>query len=139
MISRQNILRYSIAILFIVFGGLKFFPEMSPAEMIGIETVKKLTFGLLPDYICIYALGILEVTIGLMLMISKCTKCAIILAVGHLIMTFTPFLFFPTEMVGSADSGLSLLGQYIIKNIVIISALLMIYPTNNQSNYAIAK
>ena len=120
--------------VFIAFGTLKFFPELSPAEVIGSETVCKLTFGLFPQEYCLLALAVLEVTIGLLLIPKKFIRIAIPLAILHLIMTFTPFLFFPNEVFNPAVSSLSLLGQYIIKNVIIISALLMMYPMKEKND-----
>lgn len=131
MYSRQNILRFSIAFIFIVFGVLKFFPQLSPAEVIGSETVQRLTCNLLPKNICIYALALFEVGIGLLLLSSRFIRIAVPLAIIHLVFTFTPFFFFPGEVFNLSMNSLSLLGQYILKNLIIISALLMIYPIDN--------
>lgn len=128
--TKQNLLRYSISIIFLLFGALKFFPQLSPAEIIGIDTVEKLTFGFLSESQCILALAIYEVFIGLLLLTKRWRKEAIILAIVHLCLTFTPFIFFPGEVFNLSMNSLSLLGQYIIKNIIIICALLMIYPSS---------
>lgn len=135
MQMRKNILRVSIAFIFLVFGGLKFFPELSPAEVIGGDTVQKLTYSLIPKHICINALAAFEITIGLGLLCNRFIKITVLLAVVHLIFTFTPFIIYPGEVFNLSANSLSLLGQYILKNIIIISALLMIYPfaTNYQT------
>ena len=129
--TKLNLLRYSIAIVFLLFGGLKLFPQLSPAEIIGIETVDRLTQGIFSKEICIYALAIFELIIGVSLLFKRWIKVAVPLAIIHLCLTFTPFLFFPGEVFNLSVNSLSLLGQYIIKNIVLISALLILYPTNN--------
>ena len=131
MMTKLNLLRYSIAIVFLLFGGLKLFPQLSPAEIIGIETVDRLTQGIFSKEICIYALAIFELIIGVSLLFKRWIKVAVPLAIIHLCLTFTPFLFFPGEVFNLSVNSLSLLGQYIIKNIVLISALLILYPTNN--------
>lgn len=132
--SRESTLRYSIAIVFIVFGILKFFPHMSPADIIGSETVCKLTLGLFSKEDCLLILAIYEVGIGLLLIPRRFIRIAIPLAIIHLVMTFTPFLFFQNEVIDPTVNSFSLLGQYIIKNIVIISALLLIYPIQKNKN-----
>ncbi len=137
MYNRESILRYSIAAIFIIFGMLKFFPQLSPAEIIGCETVNQLTAGILPKAVCLKLLAIFELGIGLMLIPRRMIRWAIPLAILHLVMTFTPFLFFPGEVFNLSVNSLSLLGQYILKNIVIISALIMIYPIKKNYNPSI--
>ena len=134
MQNRESILRYSIALIFILFGILKFFPLLSPAEVIGCETVNKLTLGILPKETCLQLLALFEVSIGLLLFLRKYIRLAITLAIVHLVMTFTPFIFFPGEVFNLSVNSLSLLGQYILKNVIIISALIMIYPSKKNYN-----
>lgn len=129
MDKKFKILRYSIGSIFLLFGILKFFPQLSPAENIGIETVRILTFHILPESICILALAIFEITIGLLLISGKYPKFSVTIAIIHLLCTFTPFIFFPESVFNLDMNSLSLLGQYIIKNVVIISSLLIIYPS----------
>jgi len=133
MRTRENFLRFSIAFIFILFGALKFFPHLSPAEIIGTDTVQRLTCSILPKEVCLAILAIFEVSIGVLLLFKRFIKVAILLAMTHLIMTFTPFVFYPGEVFNLSMNSLSLLGQYILKNIIIISALLLIYPI--QKNY----
>ena len=127
-----RLLTLSIGLMFLWFGGLKFFPNMSPAEAIGSNTVCALTMGILPGDLCLLALAVLEVCIGLCFLTNKFLKTAIIVACCHLVLTFSPFLLFPDETFNGSLVSLSLLGQYIIKNLVIISALLLIYPWHNK-------
>ena len=133
MIKKQHLLRYSIAIVFLLFGGLKFFPQLSPAEAICAETVQALTFHLFPKVFCVYALAILEVSIGLLLFSNKLLKIGIVLAVAHLLFTFSPFLLSPSQVIDQSVNSFTLLGQYIVKNIIVISALLMIYPVKKSN------
>ena len=134
MLKKQHLLRYSIAIIFLLFGGLKFFPQLSPAESICAETVQKLTFYLISEGACVYALAIFEVAIGILLLSNRFIKLAIFLAIVHLVFTFSPFILSPSEVFDQTINSFTLLGQYIVKNIIIISALLMIYP--DRKNYS---
>lgn len=131
IMNKLNLLRYSIAIIFLLFGGLKLFPQLSPAEIIGVETVDRLTNGFFSKDVCIYALAIFEIIIGASLLFERWIRISVPLAIIHLCLTFTPFLFFPGEVFNLSVYSLSLLGQYILKNIVIISALLILYPTKS--------
>jgi uncharacterized membrane protein YkgB len=130
---KYRLLAISIGVIYLLFGGLKFFPNLSPAETIGIETVQMLTFFQFSSKMAILSLAVFEISIGLLLLCNRCRKIAIGLAICHLILTFTPFLFFPGEVFSLEYNSLSLLGQYILKNIVIIFALVILYPTNVES------
>lgn len=135
MEKKLTALSISIGFIYLLFGGLKFFPNLSPAEAIGCDTVMTISGGIIPDFVCIKLLALLEVVIGLMMMSKRTLRYGIWLALFHMVMTFTPFLLFPDLTFGAADSlAPSLLGQYIIKNIVIICALLVIYPTRHRDN-----
>ncbi len=128
MIKKTRILTLSISIIYLWFGLLKFFPQLSPAEELAKETISLLTLGLIPGDIAIILLAILELAIGLFFLFNKQLKKTVIVAIGHLIFTFVPLLFLPHTSFNESPFALTLVGQYIIKNIVIISALLIIYP-----------
>lgn len=125
---RLRLLSISIGAVFLYFGALKFFPDLSPAEQIGATTVCKLCFGLLPPKFCLLALASLEVSIGAALIFRQFMKVTIIVAISHLVMTFTPLLFYPDLIFQDSLISPTLLGQYIYKNVIIICALLVIYP-----------
>ncbi|NNE25400.1 MAG: doxx family protein [Saprospiraceae bacterium] len=105
---------------------------MSPAEDIGTTTVSQLCLGFFPDGFCIIALASLEVFIGLSLITRKFYKAGIVLAIGHLIMTFSPMILFPNLTFNDSLFSPSLLGQYIFKNIILIMALIVLYPSKGQ-------
>ena len=42
-----DFLRLSIASIYLIFGGLKFLPNYSPAESLAGETISMITFGLI--------------------------------------------------------------------------------------------
>tara|TARA_R110002050_G_scaffold107424_2_gene217814 strand:+ start:6902 stop:7318 length:417 start_codon:yes stop_codon:yes gene_type:complete len=130
-----RILSISIGIVYLWFGFLKFFPGLSPADLLAKQTISLLTFDLLPENIGILLLAIFEVVIGLCLIFNLQLKRIIIAAIIHLVLTFIPVVFFPEISFSKAPFSLTLVGQYIIKNIVIISALLLIYqrPYNKVS------
>ncbi|PXX26838.1 hypothetical protein C7972_108132 [Arenibacter sp. ARW7G5Y1] len=130
-----RMLSISIGIVYLWFGFLKFFPGLSPADLLAKQTISLLTFDLLPENIGILLLAIFEVVIGLCLIFNLQLKRIIIAAIIHLVLTFIPVVFFPEISFSKAPFSLTLVGQYIIKNIVIISALLLIYqrPYNKVS------
>ena len=122
-----RILSISIGIIYLWFGLLKFFPGLSPADMLAKQTISLLTFHIIPENLGILLLAIIEVAIGLCLIFNFQLKKVIVVALIHLVLTFIPVVFFPEISFSDAPFSLTLVGQYIIKNIVIISALLMIY------------
>ena len=117
--------RAMIAIVYIWFGSLKIF-GVSPAEGL----VKSLFNITLSPFISIQQflilLGLSECLIGLLWLFPRITKIAFWVMMGHLFATFLPVLFLPNETWQSFMS-LTLTGQYIIKNVVLLSAAWFIY------------
>lgn len=125
-ISKNSMLLACIGILYLWFGTLKFFPGVSPAETIAMDTIHELTLGLIRPKISLLLLAIWETGLGLLLIIGLLNRFAIILALVHMILTFTPFIFFPELTFTQAPFGLTLLGQYIMKNIVFLGLLVFL-------------
>jgi len=121
-----TILRISIGIIYLWFGMLKFFPHLSPAEDLAKETIQLLTFRLVSADLSIILLAIWETVIGLLLITGLFCRVAIPLVLTHMICTFTPLILLPHLSFTHRPYALTLVGQYIIKNIVIVSALIVI-------------
>ncbi len=130
-INKTRMLAVSIGLVYLWFGALKFFPGLSPADALAKDTIHYLTFGLIPDQVSIILLAVWEVLVGLCLILNWQVRSVVTLALVHILMTFSPLLFFPELSFNGAPFTLTLVGQYIMKNIIIISALLMLYPVNN--------
>ena len=64
-------LRISIGIIYLWFGILKFFHGYSPAEDLAINTINKLTFGLIPEPLNITLLATWECALGILLIVGK--------------------------------------------------------------------
>jgi len=123
------LLRISIGIVFFWFGFLKFFPNVSSAEMLATETISKLTFGLIPNSTSIFILAIWETVIGLGLIFGKYLKIILFLLFTQMLGTLTPLILFPSETFTLFPFVPTLEGQYIIKNLIVISAGLVIGAT----------
>lgn len=121
-----TILRISIGIIYIWFGVLKFFPGVSPAEELAKETIHLLTFRLIKPDLSLLLLAIWETSIGVLLVVGLYSRLVIRIVLVHTICTFTPLFLLPALSFTAAPFSLTLVGQYIIKNIVIISALFVI-------------
>jgi uncharacterized membrane protein YphA (DoxX/SURF4 family) len=126
--SALTLLRISIGIIYVWFGALKFFHGYSPAEDLAISTINKLSFGLIPEPVNIFLLATWECALGLLLITGKWLRIALVFLFVHMLCTFTPLLFFPSVSFKYAPYGFTLVGQYIMKNIIIICAALVIWP-----------
>ncbi|MCW3464008.1 hypothetical protein [Chitinophaga nivalis] len=124
-----NILRVSLGFIFIWFGILKFFPGLSAAEIIAGRTIEKLTFGLLKPHVALPILAIWECIIGLGLITKSWLDLTLLLLYLQMTGTFLPLIFFPHETFTYFIIVPTLLGQYIIKNIVLLSGGIVIGAT----------
>lgn len=122
-------LRISLGIVFFWFGFLKFFPGLSPADQIATETIEKLTFGIIQPDISIIILAIWETLIGIGLISGKFLRIILLLLFTQMMGTLTPLFLFPTETFVRIPFVPTLEGQYIIKNLVLISAGLVVGAT----------
>ena len=124
-----RLLRVSLGIVFFWFGVLKFFPVLSPAQNLATRTIDILTFGLIPPNVSILVLATWECLIGIGLILGLFMRATLLLLFLQMLGTMTPILFFPQEVFTRIPYAPTLEGQYIIKNIVLISAGLIIGAT----------
>ncbi len=122
-------LRISIGFIYIWFGGLKFFPGMSPAEELAISTIGSMTFGLIPSNISLILLASFEVLIGILMVTGKYLRFTILLLIMQMFGTMSPIIIFPETVFSTFPMVLTIEGQYIFKNFVIISAAIVIGAT----------
>jgi uncharacterized membrane protein YkgB len=113
-------LRIGIGIIFIWFGLLKPL-GLSPAA----ELLAKTVYWWTPE-IVVPALGWWEVAIGVTFLIPQLTRVAIFLLAVQMPGTFLPLVLLPEVCFTVFPFGLTLEGQYIVKNLVIIGAALVI-------------
>jgi len=114
-------LRFSIGIVFIWFGVLKTIGELSPAYDLVAATVYWLT----PEII-VPLLGLWEVGIGVCFLIPPLTRLGLVLLALQMPGTFLPLVLLPDVCFTVFPFGLTLEGQYIVKNLVIIGSALVI-------------
>jgi uncharacterized membrane protein YkgB len=122
--SRYGILlvRISIVIIFVWFGFLKFFPGLSPAQDLAIRTINLLSFDLIPDFIIINGLALLETLIGIGLISGKFIRETLLLLFLQMAGTFAPVFLFPNKVFTHIPYAPTLEGQYIFKNLVLVAA-----------------
>jgi uncharacterized membrane protein YkgB len=124
-----TLLRIAVGIVYFWFGVLKFFPGASPAQDLAIRTTALLTFGLIPAAVSLPLLAAWECLIGLGMIAGKLMRVTIFLLLLQMAGTITPMAFFPDETFIHFPYAPTLEGQYIIKNIVLISAALVVGAT----------
>jgi uncharacterized membrane protein YphA (DoxX/SURF4 family) len=123
------LLRVSLGIVFFWFGVLKYFPNLSPAQELAGSTIETLTFGLVAPHVAIPILATWEVLIGLGLIVGKFIRVTLLLLALQMIGTITPLFLFPDKAFTVFPIAPTLEGQYIVKNIVLISAGIVIGAT----------
>ena len=111
----------SLAIVYIWFGALKFFPGVSPAEELAGKTIAILTGNLIPPWIGVRFLAVWEVLLGIGFIIGGWRKVILIMFLLHMIGTFTPLILLNETTFKSMPFTLTLVGQYIIKNLVYVA------------------
>lgn len=129
--SREGVrlLRVSLGIVFLWFGVLKFFPGLSPAQTLATDTIHILTFGLVPARMALLALATWECLIGVGLISGIYLRATLFLLWLQMMGTITPLFIFPALCFTRVPYAPTLEGQYIIKNIVLISAGIVIGAT----------
>jgi uncharacterized membrane protein YphA (DoxX/SURF4 family) len=123
------LLRISLGVIYLWFGALKFFPELSPAEELATHTISKLSMGLIPPSLSLPLLAVWECLIGLGLLSGLFLRGVLFLLAVQMVGTISPIFIFPEEVFVRVPFAPTLEGQYIIKNLVIISAAIVIGAT----------
>ena len=118
------LLRISIGIVFIWFGALKFFPGASPAE----ELVRT-TLDFLPMDLFLPFLALWEVVIGLGFVTGRFMRFTLLILALQMVGTMSPILLQPDRVWQAFPFALTLEGQYIVKNMVLVSGALVIGAT----------
>jgi uncharacterized membrane protein YkgB len=117
------LLRISLAVIFIWFGALKPL-GISPAE----ELIKRTVYWFSPDFF-IPILGWWEVAIGVGLLFRPLLRVALLLLFLQMPGTALPLILLPDVCFTQFPFGLTLEGQYIIKNLILISAAIVVGGT----------
>lgn len=123
------LLRISIGIVFLWFGVLKFFPGISPAQDLAIRTIGLLTGGLVPPGVSILLLAAWETLIGIGLLFGIFMRATLLLLYLQMLGTMTPLFLFPHEVFTLVPVVPTMEGQYIIKNLVLVSAGIVLGAT----------
>lgn len=129
MLARHSLLllRVSIGIVFVWFGALKLIPGMSPAE-----PLIRAAYGFLPEALMtpfILMIAVLEIVIGLGFISGKFMRATVLLLLAQMAGAMSPIVLAPDRMWASFPFVFTLEGQYVVKDIILISAGLVIGAT----------
>jgi putative oxidoreductase len=113
-------LRLALAAVFVWFGALKL-AGVSPVEQLLAETLPFID----PD-ISVPALGAVEVLLGIALAVGKMPRIILLVLAGHLAGTFLTFVTASELMWGDGFLQLTADGEFVVKNVVFITAALML-------------
>ena len=119
------LLRISLGLVFLGFGVLKFFPGVSPAEDLAARTMEALTLGLVPGNVGIYLVAALETAIGLSLTTGRLRRLGLALLGLAMVGVLSP-LVVATDDLFVRPYEPTLAGQYVLKDIVLLAAALVI-------------
>ena len=117
-------MRLGLGLVFFWFGALKLVPALSPAE----ELVRNTIYFVDPD-LFLPVLAIWEVLIGLGLIFGRFMRITLLLLFLQMPGTALPLLILPEVTWTVFPYGLTLEGQYIVKNLVLIGAGLVLAGT----------
>lgn len=127
---KKTLLRLSIGGIYVWFGALKYFASVNEIETFSTEIIHLLCFRLIPEEVCYLLLAHFEVLIGLLLIANIYIRSTIKITLIHLAGTFSPLILQPEVLFNVNPFVMTMIGQYVMKNIIIICALLCIYPEN---------
>ena len=118
------ILRVALGVVFVWFGALKLVPGLSPAEDLVRATVPFLPASLFLPFLAVW-----EIVIGLGFIAGRALRLTILLLFLQMPGTLAPIVLLPERVFTVFPFGLTLEGQYIVKNFVLIGAALVIGAT----------
>jgi uncharacterized membrane protein YkgB len=118
-----GLLRISLGLIFLGFGALKFIPGASPAEDLAIRTLDRLSFGMLSGETALLVTAVAECFIGITLISGRLLKAGLAVMAASMVGILSPLVLFFRELFPSAPT---LEGQYVMKDIVLIAAGLVV-------------
>ena len=121
--------RVALGVVFLWFGAIKFVPGLSPAAELAGRTIEAITFGIVTPPVGVPILAAWECLVGLGLLTGKFLRATLLLLFVQMPGTMVPLLIFPEETFRVFPYAPTLEGQYIIKNVVLVSAAIIVGAT----------
>jgi uncharacterized membrane protein YkgB len=127
--SGVTITRVALGIIFLWFGILKFLPTVTPVDLLAERTLTMITFHQFTGEHCLHVLAVWECMIGLGLLSGRLLRLTLVLLFLQLPGTFVPLVLLVQETWVHFPVFPTFEGQYIIKNIALIAAGIIIGST----------
>lgn len=124
--------RISLFVVFFWFGFLKIIGT-SPAEGLVVKLFDETLAGIMPIEVFLPAFGAFECALGLLWLSPRLTKIAFLGMCFHMFCTFLPMALLKGDTWQSFMT-LTLTGQYIVKNLVLIGSSWFVYQLNAQTH-----
>ena len=125
------VLRISLGVVFVWFGMLKIF-EVSPVAGLVARTV----YWVAPDVI-VPVLGVFEVAVGVLLLLGRALRLTLLLFVMQMLGTFLTFFILPEVTFRDGNPFLlTVEGEFVVKNLVLISAAMVVGTTVRRAKVA---
>jgi uncharacterized membrane protein YkgB len=121
--------RLALGLVFLWFGAIKIVPGWSPAADLAVRTIDRLTFGMVGPETALPVLAAWESAIGLGLLTGKLLRATLFLLFVQMLGTLTPLVIFPSETFVAFPYAPTLEGQYIVKNLVLVTAGIVVGAT----------
>lgn len=116
-----TVMRLALGAVYLHFGFLKLFPDLSPAELLASQTVIRMGLPWSLDTALLFVAA-LECVIGLLMLAGIARRLALGLLLVHLAGTFAPMVVLPELAFKYAPFAPTFEGQYILKNLVFLAA-----------------
>jgi uncharacterized membrane protein YphA (DoxX/SURF4 family) len=126
-----SLARIALFIVYFWFGILKVF-DLSPASPL-VQQLFEATMPFMPFPTFLVLFGLFECLIAILFLFPRTTRVAAVLLAIHMVTTIMP-LFMVPDATWTSMFVPTLEGQYIIKNILIISAAITILANTRPLN-----
>lgn len=123
------ILRLSMGLVFVGFGLLKFFPGVSPIESLATRTTVILTLGIFSGHNAMDFVATLECVIGICFLTGRFLRVGVWLMLIQMIGAMSPIFLFFSELFPGPSHTPTLAAQYILKDIILVAAGMVIAAT----------
>ena len=121
--------RIALGIVFLWFGALKLLPIVLPIDELAERTIMMITFHLFRPETCLHVLAVFEIIIGLGMLTKRFLRLTVFLLFLQMPGTFLPLVLLRHETWIQFPWLPTFEGQYIIKNLVLISAGIIVGAT----------
>lgn len=121
--------RLALGIIFLWFGAIKVVPGWSPAADLAGRVIERITAGLVSAEVGVPVLAAWESLIGIGLLTGRYLRVTLLLLFVQMPGAMLPLVLFPSETFFHFPYAPTLEGQYIIKNLVLISAAIIVGAT----------